>query len=158
MRELARHIKRSKIYQERQGSICKIVGSSSSSGRPWMADRETTGCRRRRRLGRRGARMRPGIGKGGRGDPVDVLTRGGRQRNRPDTAAAELTAGTGSSRAAARARAREQGGAGRRRRRSRAAARARAQEARPCLCRSGGGARARLPRERRRPWPAAAGP
>jgi hypothetical protein len=64
--------------------------------------------------------MRPGIGRGGRGDPVDVLTRGGRQRNRLDTAA-----GTGSSRAAA-TMAQELGGAGRRRRRSRAAARARA--------------------------------
>jgi hypothetical protein len=29
--------------------------------------------------------MRPGIGRGGRGDPVDVLTRGGRQRNRPES-------------------------------------------------------------------------
>jgi hypothetical protein len=101
MRELARHIKRSEIYQERQGSIYKITGSSSSSGRPWMADREATGRRRRRQ---RGARMRPGIGRGGRGDPVDVLTRGGRQRNRPDTAAAELAADTGSSRAAAGAK------------------------------------------------------
>jgi hypothetical protein len=45
---------------------------------------EATGRRWRRRLGRRGARRRPGIGRGGRGDLVDVLTRGGRQGNRPD--------------------------------------------------------------------------
>jgi hypothetical protein len=60
-----------------QGLICKTA-TLFSFLRPAMdGGQEGTGRRRRRRLGRRGARTRPGIGRGGRGDPVDELTRDG---------------------------------------------------------------------------------
>jgi hypothetical protein len=66
----------------------------------------------RRRRQRRGARMRPGIGRGGRGDPVDELTRGGDEGNRADFEGQRSPA-VRSSTAATRA---TRSGAGRRRR------------------------------------------
>jgi hypothetical protein len=46
-------------------------------------DREVDRWRRRRHV-RREAQRRPGIGRGGREEPVAVLTRSGDRRNRPD--------------------------------------------------------------------------
>jgi hypothetical protein len=95
--------------------------------------------------------MRPGIGRGGRGDPVDELTGGGVRGRRPDfwvNVELRRRSGTGAAlRLPAVARKGRAAALGEE------AAKARAQEARPPFYRGAGAAR--TPAEgRRRPWPA----
>jgi hypothetical protein len=71
--------------------------------------------------------MRPGIGRGGRGESHGALTGDGDEGNRADFKGQRSPAvWSGSSRVVARAAARQDGGASRARRRSRARAHARA--------------------------------
>jgi hypothetical protein len=89
--------------------------------------------------------MRPGIGRGGRGDPVDVLTRGGDEGNRAESKVnAELLAQGGAPASSARQGGRGGAGAGRRLRLAHARARppfygARGEATWPACPGSGGG-------------------